>query len=507
MKKITGLILTVFLALLTAAPANATVGTEPMLIPVENDEAQFVLTEDDENDLWGSQLSLQPDQADENLNRLPWIQCPTIDDPICDLNKRGYSGFARPVFPVCESETAEDCVARFGLELNGEYFPGEFVSAVDSGETFPASPRLNLFRGGQSSIFRVSAVPHDRGDLYLVSPVASMNHERRINKFVTNDFYLRVVPVSIEPRSAEASYPNASPCVWRNDSECAIRGKFNIDARVVVELRLTNEVGGWFLGRMKDPVLQIEKFSDRNNTITVGAYPVAVARFAYTMKKKDVTLDVRRATGNSGSRGTLDSDGPVRFFNSGYDTSNFQMLNYFRSKVNDTAVGTSTVFQLRTTSRDEGNACLRDRSRVLGIVSTNSMVYDGFTPRFTRGFLDYRVAGLHFEADGVTEVVGSYDLVMRSDVARCLYRFSKAPVGASITISGEGDKSIATTVVGEKNGWLKLAAYGFTFSNKTIKVKLTQKRTTITCVSQTDPKKTRKVTAIGPKCPSGFVKK
>ena len=150
---------------------------------------------------------------------------------------------------------------------------------------------------------------------------------------------------------------------------------------------------------------------------------------------------------------------------------------------------------------------MADRGRVLGIVTTNSMVYDGFAPRFTRGFLDYRVAGLHFEADGKTEVIGSYDLVMRSDVARCLYRFTNAPVSATITITGEGDKNIATTVVGERNGWLKLAAYGFTFSQKTIKVKLTQKRTTITCVSTTTPVKTRKVTGFSPKCPSGFVKR
>jgi hypothetical protein len=95
---------------------------------------------------------------------------------------------------------------------------------------------------------------------------------------------------------------------------------------------------------------------------------------------------------------------------------------------------------------------------------------------------------------------------MRSDVARCLYRFSKAPLSASISVSGEGDKNIATTVVGEKGGWLKLAAYGFTFSNKTIKVKLTQKKqTTITCVAP--GKKAKKVTAVNPKCPKGFKKR
>jgi hypothetical protein len=77
------------------------------------------------------------------------------------------------------------------------------------------------------------------------------------------------------------------------------------------------------------------------------------------------------------------------------------------------------------------------------------------------------------------------------------------------------------SVVNEKNGWLNFAARGFTYSSPTIKVKLTQvqdtvaptptptpsakpaaaKKTTITCVKG---KTTKKVTAVTPKCPSGY---
>jgi hypothetical protein len=106
------------------------------------------------------------------------------------------------------------------------------------------------------------------------------------------------------------------------------------------------------------------------------------------------------------------------------------------------------------------------------------------------------------------KALGTYDLVMRSDLARCLYGFSRAAVSAAITISGDGERDIATTIVGEKNGWLKLAAYGFTFSSKTIQVRLTQQRsTTINCVSTSQPTQTRKVTGVSPKCPSGFRKR
>jgi hypothetical protein len=84
---------------------------------------------------------------------------------------------------------------------------------------------------------------------------------------------------------------------------------------------------------------------------------------------------------------------------------------------------------------------------------------------------------MHYLPGGTELALGTYDLVMRSDVARCLYGFSKAPLSGSVSVVNEkGAKTTATTVVSEKNGWLKMAAYGFTFSKKTIKVKITKKK-------------------------------
>jgi hypothetical protein len=110
-------------------------------------------------------------------------------------------------------------------------------------------------------------------------------------------------------------------------------------------------------------------------------------------------------------------------------------------------------------------------------VTTNALAYSGGAPVFKNGFLSYQVAGAHYLPDGATPVQGSYDLALRSETARCLYGFSKAPISGTISVVGsQGEKKIATTVLREKAGWLTLAAYGFTFSSPTIKVKLTQKR-------------------------------
>jgi hypothetical protein len=105
---------------------------------------------------------------------------------------------------------------------------------------------------------------------------------------------------------------------------------------------------------------------------------------------------------------------------------------------------------------------------------------------------------------------------MRSDAARCIYGFSKAPISASISIvSADGNNDVATTVAAEKDGWLSLSANNFQFSSPIIQVKFTQeapvatakpaaKQTTITCVKG---KTTKKVTAAKPVCPKGYVKK
>ncbi len=133
----------------------------------------------------------------------------------------------------------------------------------------------------------------------------------------------------------------------------------------------------------------------------------------------------------------------------------------------------------------------------------------------------------HFTNTGEV-FTGTYDLVMRSAVARCIYGFSSAPVKASISVvSATGSPEVATTVVGEKDGWLHLSANGFEFSAPTIAVNLTQdapvvvpppaapvantpvtpkvvtpqKKASIVC---TKGKMSKTISGITPKCPAGY---
>jgi hypothetical protein len=169
--------------------------------------------------------------------------------------------------------------------------------------------------------------------------------------------------------------------------------------------------------------------------------------------------------------------------------------------------------------------CTKSDGALSGIVTTNSLVYNAGPPEFDKSTqnLNYKVLSTHFSADGSISK-GTYDLIMSSSVARCIYGFTSAPLSASLTIlSEDGSPQVATQVINEKNGWLTLSAAGFTYSSPTIAVKLTQEKSavptptatsktpswaqstkTITCAKG---KTTKKVSGFNPKCPTGYKKK
>ena len=450
-------------------PAFAS-GKPPLEQPVANDEALVYISEQEDLGNWGSQLSLQPGKPNANLERDPWIQCLSVDDPICDFNKPNYGPSASINLRYCENGNSEDCIAQLRVAKGNIPLSTEFVSYVPGARTFPASPKFGLFETGQASIIRVPDAPHNGGDLYLVSARVTSNYEKQKKIFLHSDLYIVIYPVSIQQ-------DQSGPCLWRFEKQCGVQHDFPSGVSFGVEVRVVNQLGGWFLGRMKDPNITAETFSSRNNRIRVDAMPVQVSRFAYVTKKADLSPSDRIAVGNVGGTGLLFQDGPARLGNDGFDNSVFGMLEHFRTRVDDTAVAVTSHWRLRTTSRNGGNPCLTKYDQVLGIVSTNATAYDGFTPEYKGGSINYKVAGLHYLPGGKELALGTYDLVMRSETARCLYGFTKAPVSATVTVVGAGDQNVATTIVSERNGWLKLAAYGFTFSEKEIKVRLSQPST------------------------------
>jgi hypothetical protein len=382
---------------------------------------------------------------------------------------------------LCESAASQDCVEGISMrsaEL-GEV-RGEFLGDV-SGPTVTASTSFGVPAGATAGKWRVPGFIHAGGtDTYFVSLSYSLfAFERKpasIGKVsiniapyteVTGDYSEVSFEDAVDARGKRYAYQvgPAEKCVWQETGLCGVAQDFAPDVSVTLNTRMSNKIGGWFNGRLTRPDIRVTRHSGTSNRISITGEPVRVQRVAASVPRSQASPEFLKQF-----------DGPSETYFALTEATSiyaFSDLRAMKKQLDDTAVGVSTHWTLET-SGSFLHPCLGDTSRVNGIVTTNSTVYQGGAPEFSRGFLNYKVGGLHYEADGVTKAQGSYDLVMRSDVARCLYGFSNAPVSATVTITGEGDSNIATTVVSERNGWLKLAAYGFTFSQKTIKVKLTQ---------------------------------
>jgi hypothetical protein len=217
------------------------------------------------------------------------------------------------------------------------------------------------------------------------------------------------------------------------------------------------------------------------------------------------------------------------------DPQTMQIMNEMLPTIGDKATKTTQYWSYRalnTWKNPEIERCTISKDELGGVVTTNALTYGDGPPTYNKatGSLEYKVASPHYEASGA-EASGTYDLVINSKVARCIYGFSSAPIKADISITtSAGEKKVATTVVNENNGWLYLSAKGFTFSSPTINVKLTQekevvavpsptptpvttpiatkpvakKTVTITCVKG---KTSKKVSGTSPKCPTGYKKK
>jgi hypothetical protein len=418
--------------------------------------------------------------------------CDSVDDSECSGSKAEYIS-ASSVLPVCDDKRTDHCVESLELTNKDGVFEKATYTRNPGGMNFPPNKKYDFYGGTTPSLWDAPFSPSASGTTSYVVIVRTrqfMNWDEK--KFKTESVVASVIPYRETTGNYKAPFQetvesnhrgergiglggHGYECAWNEEGKCGVIQDFAPGVRVKLSIRISDEIGGWFKGRIKNPVIAVNKKSSSINLIQVEAEPATVSKMVYQTPIVSLTKWERDYAMNGGMAGGWDS-GFITWAASN-DVRSFTYLENFRNKINDEASGTNTYWSFGTVKSGDRNSCLGDTSKVLGIVTTNSMIYDGGVPKFTGGFLSYKVAGLHYMPGGNELALGSYDLVMRSDTARCLYGFSKAPLSATVSVTNEkGTKTTATTVVSEKNGWLKMAAYGFTFSKKTIKVKISKKK-------------------------------
>jgi len=491
--------------------------------------------------------------------------CNTGSEDGCDYSV--YSSY-RAVLPICADATDINCISDiFAMDASGTKL------AVSSATVFPESnpqaftgnKALNVPRGSGAALVSIAGAPHAGGDQYLVKTTLSSTRIGDQTSFITprlsasisavkiieGDFfdlatetntakYDRVGRIQVGTTQTKPGLDGkpSKLCVAASTTQCALPYSMPKDIAFGFSLRLNTNLSGWLHGRMKNAVIDYKTTSGITN-LTVTANPISVPVVDVWSKSEDLSdahvaayLDqfwggeamhypLSNETGGlpiTDAEKTREGMKNISFkhINGSFSKSSMDNFLLWLPIAKDKAAAMPTQWRLGTMT-DNGSGpvreCLDKEKTLAGVVTTNSTMYIDGPPVFKEDTLGYKVASTHYEADGTTLFKGTYELIMSSTVARCIYKFTSAPISATVSITSEsGVANTATTVISEKNGWLKLGAYGFTFSSPTVRVKLTQevvkpvvvKKTTITCVKG---KTSKKVTAVRPKCPTGYKKK
>lgn len=399
--------------------------------------------------------------------------CSSLDDPRCALPARENGWRIDLAAPPCaEAGPAGECIERLRVTRPGGAPEEARLTGLANLVQFAANPDRGLPAGSAMSTWSDPASPDGStgyaiglGGLILL-PAGhefSAGNPVRFQRFGLQVWRYRYVPASQRPWYH---------CLWTggtNNDQCAIQIPFEDGARLEVSFLVNNAITGWMSGRLRDPDVVVAPAGGGLNRVTVSALPVDVPMVAGSVPIATASEEIRRVWRDvircpDGCQMAVDSDGswvPL-------------LLRLFADVLGDTAWKTIPTWSLSSVEGIDGSVspCTKGTGELVGLVTTNATGYDAGPPQFVDGTLRYSVSALHKVPPGET-FRGTYDLLVRSDTARCIYGFDDAPIRAEIqVISEDGEEQVTATSVSESLGWLHLAATGFTFSNPTISVKL-----------------------------------
>ena len=434
-------------------------------------------------------------------------KCETLNSGICAEATRA-NFYA--ILPHCTSTAQNWCVQ--GVRARSQSAPQVSGTAVQS---YPASgpgvfegdPAANLPRGATPTLWDIPGVTHSGGTSSYLSVVGVQGLFQRSSPGqpwegpYIEQFTSLLYPVQIQQGDYKAPVLDAGgfglmgwnfgpECAAATDGSCARRYAFPADTRFGMSLRLGMSPGSFFHGRLIQPGISISE-TRSGITIDVEASPAKVPVVATWQRWADLPDYIRSLYPLNYDGAAIDygdrewgKDVATRVMmatpTAGGTTSMNELTNWLRF-LGDKATAVPGIWSFSTVPGEElqgVNQCFTKGNRVNGLVTTNATSYSAGPPVLDRKTqsLNYQVAAPHFtRTDEVFS--GAYTLALRSDVARCIYGFTNAPVKATVQVFGaDGESRVATTSVAERDGWLTLTALNFEYSKPIISIKLKGKK-------------------------------
>jgi len=406
--------------------------------------------------------------------------------------------------------------------------------AQDSARNFPA--------GGMSPVYRDVNAAKDDGMRYLLNARAqgSIGSDAIAS---WNDFRIEVIPVKITDYSKLNLF--GFPTLQ-------LQSGFQTTTAFKIEIKSKSTksvLAGWFYGRILQPEIKFTSLANDESLLEIIGSPITTH-----IAQGDITFS-DYSTIRSANQNLLREVVPgtsAMMFGATYGFANesgaMKAWRVFSPYISDIASTSYTVFSLRTTKNYSGNAnyypqgC-KSSEALDGVVSTNATMYNPTPPTYdaSDGSLNFEVASPHLDSNR-KEIQGNYSLVLSSKMAKCIWGADLTNFKATVSITNDsGATQVSTSVLKLVNDFYHFHIGGFTFSSPKIKIKLiapptsggtpevtptvepkesevkpaaaaqavipiavSPKKVTITCVKG---KSIKKISAVSPKCPSGYKKK
>jgi hypothetical protein len=382
--------------------------------------------------------------------------------------------------PSCEGKLSKDwCIEDFRVyKSGGSKVSAKFEREV-SGLVTAAQPDFGIPAGGTMPLYSAAPESGFGGLKFAVYVRSEFNWlpdvQNSTGRYAATNTDIVVAPFEVDSsrpypdplRRDPTPFPGLSSiaggisgCAWVEANSCGKVIDFPEGIRVGLSIRSSAPLKEFFNGRLVNTDVDVIRDAGLSK-ISVDADPVAVPRVAL------------RYPESSGLRPKITgAPRPGYSVAQAWSYHAVKAISEIRDYLKDTAPGMSTMWRLSSIGVG-GFGCF-ENTPFAGIVTTNATAYEGTDPpRLSGSTIDYRVAGLHYLPNGRDLFEGSYELILRSEVARCLYGYSSAPISAKVSVVGiGGEQKVATTEVSERDGWLKLSAQGFTFSENKIQAEI-----------------------------------
>ena len=438
--------------------------------------------------------------------------CKSLSDSACaDAGALHYVA----VLPSCDTANPTNCFSNItATKADGTKIQG-IVKGIfnrDNPQNYTGDASVGLPSGSEPTLVQFPGITHSGGDLFLVKPQMKGTREIGQTQWNTMSFKVSLFAVKMvdgifgfnqfstdpslyknnieESGDSSIGASAAEGCAAASKTQCAAMYPLPLDISFGVSVKFSKNLTGWLHGRITQPTISLQNDANGGATLTINAKAIKTPTNGVWVKNAQLPASLVTFYGNDhggsiygGVRDLLAPFSQIALLRDANDAHNERTLSEYVQwlpLLGERAQAMPTMWAVETMSKEGDSnsqivSCINKTQNLAGLVTTNAAEYIDGPPSFSNNTLDYKVAATHFEKDGTTVFQGTYDLLMSSEVARCIYGFTKAPIKATISVTNDtGGASVASTVINEANGWLTLGAYGFTYSNPTISVKLTQ---------------------------------